>query len=79
MPTYESVLADASRLPADEQIRLATKLWETLPTGTLPPLTEDWLTEIRRRSSEYDASTATTIPWTQVQTEAYRRLADASR
>ena len=31
MPTYETLLADVSRLPVAERVRLIEELWDTLP------------------------------------------------
>jgi len=44
------------------------------PNDSLPPLSEEWLIEIQRRSAEFDAGLAQPIPWKQVRTDALRRL-----
>ncbi len=73
MSNYESVLADASRLPPVDRIQLIEALWDTLPPDTLPSLSAEWLAEIQRRSAEYDAGSAQTVPWEQVRADALRR------
>ena len=72
MPNYETLLADAARLPVVERIQLIEALWDTLPADSLPPLTDEWVAEIQRRSAEYDAGAVQTVPWEQIRTEALR-------
>lgn len=83
MPTYETLLAEASRLPLADRIQLIDAIWDTLPAEALPPLSDEWVAEIQRRSAEYDAGTAETVSWEQVKAEALRRVGmmvpDASR
>ena len=83
MTTYETLLADATRLPVAERIQLIDAIWETLPFDSLPPLSDEWVAEIQRRSAEYDAGSAETVSWKQAKAEALRRVgmtvADAHR
>jgi putative addiction module component (TIGR02574 family) len=73
MPNYEAVLADASRLPVVERIQLIEALWDTLPGDALPPLSDEWLAEIERRSAEYDSGSVQAVPWEQIRADALRR------
>jgi putative addiction module component (TIGR02574 family) len=73
MPTYETLLADATRLPVPDRIQLIDAIWDTLPEDALPPLSDEWTAEIRRRSAEYDFGCAETVSWEEVKTEALRR------
>lgn len=73
MLDYQTLLADASHLPVDDRIQLIEALWDTLPADSQPPLNEEWLTEIRRRSDEYDSGSIQTIPWEQIRAEAIQR------
>jgi putative addiction module component (TIGR02574 family) len=73
MLDYEAVLADAGRLPVVDRIQLIEALWVTVPPESLPPLSEQWIVEIRRRSAEYDSGAAQGAPWEQVKAEALRR------
>ena len=73
MPTYETLLADATRLPVADRIQLIDAIWGTLPADALPPLSDEWTAEIRRRSAEYDSGCAETVPWEQIKDEALRR------
>lgn len=74
MATYETVLADAARLPVEDRIQLIDDLWDTLPSDALPPLSDAWVAEIQRRSSDYDAGSTETVSWEQVRAEALRRV-----
>ena len=38
------------------------------------PLSAEWLAEIEKRSTEYDAGGVKAVPWEQVRTEARKRL-----
>ena len=78
MPTYETLLVDASRLPVADRIQLFDAIWDTLPEDALPPLGDEWAAEIQRRSAEYDAGGVKTVPWDQVKAEALGRLAAKS-
>ena len=74
MPTYEALLADATQLPVADRIQLIDAIWDTLPEDVLPPLSDEWTAEIRRRSAEYDSGCADTVSWEQIKTEALRRV-----
>ena len=77
MSTYETLLADAAQLPVANRLRLIDAIEETLPDDCLPPLSDEWLAEIRKRSAELDAGTVETIPWEQVRAAARLRLSGA--
>ena len=83
MPNYETLLADATHLPVADRIQLMDAIWDTLPADSLPPLSDEWVAEIQRRSAEYDSGSTETVPWEQVKAEAMRRaglaVSDASR
>ncbi len=83
MSTYEALLTDASCLPVVDRIQLIEALWDTLPADCLPPLTDEWLAEIQRRSAEYDSGLVQAAPWEQIRIDALRRagltVPDASR
>jgi putative addiction module component (TIGR02574 family) len=73
MLDYESVLADASRLPVPDRLQLIETLWETLPADFLPPLSEEWLAEVQQRSAQYDSGNVQGMPWTKIKADALRR------
>jgi putative addiction module component (TIGR02574 family) len=73
MADYESLLADASRLPADDRLQLIEALWETLPPDLQPELNDEWIAEIQRRSAEFDAGLVQPVPWEQIRADALRR------
>jgi putative addiction module component (TIGR02574 family) len=74
MSDYNTLLADASQLPLDVRVQLIEALWDTLPDDAMPPLSNEWLAEIQRRSAEYDAGTVQPTPWEQIRSDASRRL-----
>jgi hypothetical protein len=43
------------------------------------PLSQKWLEEIARRSAEYDAGLAETVPWEQIRDAALRRAGLSAR
>ncbi len=74
MISYETVLANASHLSIADRVQLIEALWDSLPADSLPPLTQEWLGEIQRRTAEYDSGQVSTIPWEQIRADALRRL-----
>ena len=74
MLDYDALLSDASQLPVDTRIQLIEALWDTLPQDSVPPLSDEWLAEIERRSAEFDAGAVQSIPWEQVRADALQRL-----
>ncbi len=77
MPTYETLLADAAQLPVPDRIQLFDAIWDSLPLDALPPLSDEWVAEIRSRSAEYDSGAVETVSWEQIKAEALRRLGTA--
>jgi putative addiction module component (TIGR02574 family) len=75
MPDYETVLAEAIRLPVADRIQLIDALWDTVPAEALPPLSDEWRAEIQRRSAEYDSGSVQAVPWEQMRADALRRAA----
>ncbi len=73
MSDFDALLAGASQLPLDARIQLIEALWNTVPNDSLPPLSAEWVAEIQRRSSEFDAGLVQPIPWEQVRADAMRR------
>ena len=74
MLDYQSVLRAANQLPIVEKVQLIEALWDTVPEESLPPLSDEWLAEIRRRSDEFDSGQVATVPWEAVRAEAMRRI-----
>ena len=73
MSDYNSLLASATQLPLGARIQLIEALWDTVPDDSLPPLSDEWVAEIERRSAEYDAGEAQPIAWETIRSEARRR------
>jgi putative addiction module component (TIGR02574 family) len=76
VPNYETLLADARLLPVGDRLQLIDALWDTLPADSLPPLSDEWLAEIQRRSAEFDAGLVQATPWEQIRADALRRVQD---
>lgn len=74
MLSYETLLADAMRLPAAQRMELIEALWETLPDELAAPMSEEWLGEVHRRSAEFDEGSVKTIPWEQIRSDARKRV-----
>ncbi|MBA4180685.1 MAG: addiction module component, family protein [Anaerolinea sp.] len=68
----EEVLAQAMKLDADEREWVAEELLGSLET--MPPLSEAWQAEIRRRVEEIEDGTAELVPWEEVRDRLYERL-----
>ncbi len=79
MLSYDSLLAGASRLPIPDRLQLIEALWDTVPTVSLPPLTDEWQEEIRRRSAEYESGSVRTMPCEQIRADALRRIGEEGR
>jgi putative addiction module component (TIGR02574 family) len=77
MSDYDTLLSDASQLPLDARIQLIEALWDTLPDHAMPPLSDEWVAEINRRSAEYDAGSVQPIPWEKIRADALNRLKNA--
>jgi putative addiction module component (TIGR02574 family) len=74
MPTIESLIADVASLPIADRIQVIDAIWDTLPPDSLPPLSDEWTAEIRKRSAEYDSGIGETVSWLQIRSEALRRV-----
>ncbi len=74
MIDLETLLSNAVQLPVADRLQLIEALWETVPEDSVPPLSNEWLEEIERRSADFDAGLVETVPWNQVREEALRRL-----
>jgi putative addiction module component (TIGR02574 family) len=74
MLSYESLLADACRLPLADRIQLVEAIWDTVPANSLPPLSDEWREEINRRSAELEAGSVQTVPWEEIRADALRRV-----
>jgi putative addiction module component (TIGR02574 family) len=68
------LLSEALRLSDEERAALAGELIQSLESEIDAEAEAAWSTEIRSRLERVDASTATTIPWS----EAHRRIRAAA-
>jgi putative addiction module component (TIGR02574 family) len=74
MADFDSMLAAAQKLPAQELVRLIDALWGSLPDDAELPLHDDWGPEIKRPVAAIEWGTAQPIPWETVREEAPRRI-----
>ena len=66
MSEFDSVLSAASQLPIGERLRLIDELAASVPDDQPPQLSDQWLTEIDRRSAQIDAGEVATESWSDV-------------
>jgi putative addiction module component (TIGR02574 family) len=66
MLSYESLLADASRLPVADRIQLVEALWDTVPEESATPISAEQRAELNRRLDAYEANPEDVLTWNQV-------------
>jgi putative addiction module component (TIGR02574 family) len=54
-------------LPADERLKLAEELWDSVPEDEVPPLTEAQIAELDRRWEYLQAHPESGLTWEQVE------------
>ena len=70
--TYENLEKEVLHLPLPERSRLASRLLESLDDAE--DVSEEWLSEIQRRSRSIDDGTAILVPHDQVMENARDRI-----
>ena len=73
MSKYDVVLQDASELSVPDRIQLIEALWNTVPENEFPPILDEWLAEIAKRSAEFDSGNVAPIPWSEIKAAAFQR------
>ncbi|MEO6807553.1 MAG: addiction module protein [Isosphaeraceae bacterium] len=73
-PATEQLLQAALALPEDERLELAEALLDARSPSSGLPFDPAWLTEIQRRSAEFEAGTVSLTPWSVVKERGRRRL-----
>jgi putative addiction module component (TIGR02574 family) len=74
MLDFNAILSAAEQLPEQDRLRLIDALWETVPSDTDAPFSEEWAREIEQRVAELQAGSAKTAPWPQIRAEALARI-----
>ena len=74
MLDFNSVLEQARQLSPQDQAKLIDALWDAIPPDSEVPFHSDWARELERRVTQLQAGTTTTIPWSQIRTEALARI-----
>lgn len=70
MSDYTAILAAATQLSLPEQVQLIEELRCSVPTE----LSEEWVSEVQRRSKELDEGLVSTIPWDSIRDAALRSV-----
>lgn len=70
--TYQDLENEVLHLPLPDRSRLASRLLESLDDGE--DVSEEWLSEIRRRSQSIDDGTAVLVPHDKVMANARDRI-----
>jgi putative addiction module component (TIGR02574 family) len=73
MAVYDDVLGSAQSLQPAERLQLIDALWDSLPPEQRPAPSEEWVNEVERRSSEYDAGRMSASSWEQVRDRAHKK------
>jgi putative addiction module component (TIGR02574 family) len=74
MLSYESLFADASRLPVADRIQLVTAVWDSLPEETVTPVSDEQRAELNRRLDAYEANPENVLTWNQVLEQLRERM-----
>ena len=69
------LLQSALALPENEQLQLLSALAAAVEEQGLRPFDDVWLTEIQRRSAEFDAGGVPTYSWAEVRERARQEIA----
>ena len=73
MSNYESILSAASQLPVGDRLRLIDELASSVPDDQPPQLSDAWLREVDRRSSEIDAGAVVTEDWADIRARLFTK------
>lgn len=73
MSDYQSVASAAFQLPIGERLRLIDELASSMPDDQPPHLSDTWLREIDRRSSEIDSRAVATEDWADIRDRLFTR------
>jgi putative addiction module component (TIGR02574 family) len=71
--TLQEVIEAAKALSPDDRLRLVEAVWDEEHPEDWPALSPEWLSEVQRRSADFDAGRATARPWQEVQTRVRRK------
>ena len=73
-PAVEAALDAALTLSENDRLELAEALIVSVQSAEQPPLSDEWVAEIRRRSKEVLDGTATLVSWEEVKRQAREQL-----
>ena len=73
MSTLQEIITAVKALSPADRLRLVDTVWDETSPDTWPTPSEEWIKEVQRRSSEYDAGRMTASSWPEVQARARRK------
>ena len=73
MLDFNAIVSEASQLSVADRLRLIDQLAASVPDDQPPSLSEQWLSEIGRRSKEIDSGAVTTEPWDSVRSRLFHK------
>lgn len=74
--SLDTIAAEASQLPPDQRLTLASKLLSSLEPEILSSIDEAWDVEIQGRIARYDSGASVSIPAAEVFSEIDRILSE---
>lgn len=72
MLDFEAIVSEAAQLTVADRLRLIDYLAASVPDDRPPSLSEEWTTEIGRRSKEIDSGEVATEPWDSVRSRLFQ-------
>ena len=73
MLDFDAIVSEASQLSVIDRLRLIDQLAASVPDDQPPSLSEQWLTEIDRRSKEIDSGVVATESWYSIRSRLFGR------
>jgi putative addiction module component (TIGR02574 family) len=64
--SFDELLSEANQLAPLERLLLSDLLRDTVPAEQWPPVSDEWLAEIERRSALVDSGAMSTATWEEV-------------
>ena len=62
MTTLQEIITAVKSLSPADRLRLVDAVWDETSPETWPKPSQEWIKEVQRRSSEYDAGRMTASP-----------------
>jgi putative addiction module component (TIGR02574 family) len=72
--SFDDLLSEASQLAPADRILLSDLLRDSVEPDAWPPLSDEWLAEIDRRSTLYDQGQMSAAPWSEVRERTRKQV-----